>query len=116
MIYEHGGDVDSIVIKPKEIKNIIAKDSGFIKISMGCNDHESSYTKLSRTIKNIIQQMQLDDHELIKVRVLEASPQDHRECNQALEKNESFEVVQLIGKTLVLYRPRPENPTIQIPE
>ena len=41
---------------------------------------------------------QLDDHELIKVRVLEASPQDHRECNQALEKNESFEVVQLIGK------------------
>ena len=59
---------------------------------------------------------QLDDHELIKVRVLEASPQDHRECNQALEKNESFEVVQLIGKTLVLYRPRPEIPTIQIPE
>lgn len=59
---------------------------------------------------------QLDDHELIKVRVLEASPQDHRECNQALEKNKSFEVVQLIGKTLVLYRPRPEKPTIQIPE
>ena len=59
---------------------------------------------------------QLDDHELIKVRVLEASPLDHRECNQALEKNESFEVVQFIGKTLVLYRPRPEKPTIQSPE
>ncbi|MEC8477268.1 MAG: YhbY family RNA-binding protein, partial [SAR324 cluster bacterium] len=59
---------------------------------------------------------QLDDHELIKVRVLEASPQDHRECNQALEKNESFEVVQLIGKSLVLYRPRPEKPSFQIPD
>ena len=59
---------------------------------------------------------QLDDHELIKVRVLEASPQDHRECNQALEKNESFEVVKLIWKTMILYRTKKEKPTIKITE
>ena len=68
----------------------------------------------SKTLRQIEQQ--LEDHELIKVRVLNASPQDYRLCASELEKNESFEVVQLIGKTLVLYRPRPENPTIQIPE
>ena len=68
----------------------------------------------SETLRQIEQQ--LEDHELIKVRVLDASSQDHRLCASELEKNESFEVVQLIGKTLVLYRPRPENPTIQIPE
>ena len=58
---------------------------------------------------------QLDDHELIKVRVLEASPQDHRECNQALEKNESFEVVQLIGKTLVLIVQGRKNQPFRFP-
>ena len=68
----------------------------------------------SETLRQIEQQ--LEDHELIKVRVLDASPQDQRLCASELEKNESFEVVQLIGKTLVLYRPRQENPTIQIPE
>ena len=68
----------------------------------------------SETLRQIEQQ--LEDHELIKVRVLDASPQDLRLCASELEKNESFEVVQLIGKTLVLYRPRQENPTIQIPE
>ena len=61
-------------------------------------------------------EQQLEDHELIKVRVLDASPKDHRVCASELQNHESFGVVQLIGKTLVLYRPRSENPTIQIPE
>ena len=61
-------------------------------------------------------EQQLEDHELIKVRVLDASPKNHRVCASELKNHESFDVVQLIGKTMVLYRPRSENPTIQIPE
>lgn len=58
---------------------------------------------------------QLMDHELIKVRVLDSSPLNHRQYARKLEADETLELVQIIGKTLVLYRPRPEKPTIQLP-
>lgn len=78
------------------------KDSGFIKISMGCNDHEASYTKLSRTIKNIIQQMQLDDHVIATCMHLHAPKQFQLKATtvlmeQSIAKDLGFEAF-LSGK------------------
>ena len=58
---------------------------------------------------------QLLDHELIKIRILESSPLDHRQCARELEADDALELVQVIGKTLVLFCPNPDQPTIQLP-
>lgn len=58
---------------------------------------------------------QLLDHEPIKVKVLESSPEDHGQCVSRLEGEKGMEVIQSIGKTLVLYRRHPKKPVIQIP-
>ena len=59
---------------------------------------------------------QLLDHELIKVRVLDSSPTDCRQCARELEASSAENVAQIIGKTLILYRQHPEKPKIQLPE
>ena len=58
---------------------------------------------------------QLLDHELIKVRVLESSPLGYWQCAQEMEANKTLELVQVIGKMLVLFRPNPNKPIIQLP-
>ena len=55
-------------------------------------------------------------NELIKVKVMENSPLSQKECAAELDGREGVSVVQVIGKTLVLYRPHPEEPVITLPE
>lgn len=55
------------------------------------------------------------DHELIKVKILESCPLDKKTCAQQLSEASLAEVVQLIGKTIILYRPHPEEPVIKLP-
>ena len=54
-------------------------------------------------------------NELIKVKVMENSPLSQKECAAELDGREGVSVVQVIGKTLVLYRPHPEEPVITLP-
>ena len=58
---------------------------------------------------------QLLDHELIKIRILESSTLECRQCARELEADDTLELVQVIGKTLVLFRPNPDKPIIQLP-
>ena len=56
----------------------------------------------------------LDDafqnRELLKVKVLEAAPQSAREAaDDLLTRIADARLVQLIGRTIVLYRPNPDN-------
>lgn len=61
-------------------------------------------------------QQTFDTHELIKVRVLEAAPEEARETGYALAQGLSgAEVVQTVGRTVTLYRPDPETPIITLP-
>ncbi len=54
--------------------------------------------------------------ELLKVRVLENAPQDTRETGQALaEQLEDTQIVRVIGRVVVLYRPDPDAPEIRLP-
>ena len=54
-------------------------------------------------------------NELIKVKVMENSPLSQKECAAELDGRKGVSVVQVIGKTLVLYRPHPEEPVITLP-
>lgn len=51
----------------------------------------------------------LDTHELIKVKVLESAPEDRFETARALAEATSSELVQVLGRTILLYRPSPED-------
>ncbi|HEX6747521.1 MAG TPA: ribosome assembly RNA-binding protein YhbY [Longimicrobium sp.] len=58
----------------------------------------------------------LNTRELIKVKVLEASPLDVREAGAELEQRiADAQLVQTIGRIAVLYRRHPEKPEIQLP-
>jgi RNA-binding protein len=55
--------------------------------------------------------------ELLKVKVLESAPDDAPETAQHLLKRlEDVELVQVIGRTIVLYRTHPEKPEIRLPK
>ena len=69
---------------------------------------------LSTKTKNEINS-QLLVHELIKLKVLDNCPISKKECADLLTQEKSLEIVQVIGKTLTLYCPHPEEPKIEIP-
>ena len=60
-------------------------------------------------------EVQLLDRELIKLKVLENCPLTKKECADELNRAKSLEVVQVIGKTLVLYCPHSDESEIELP-
>lgn len=61
---------------------------------------------------------QVDDaltaRELIKLRLLDTAPESPDEISQALADATGSEVVQVIGRRVVLYRKNPKKPVIQL--
>lgn len=58
----------------------------------------------------------LETRELLKVKVLEGAPVSAREAADELAGQvEAMHVVQVIGRTIVLYRRHPEKPEIRLP-
>ena len=54
--------------------------------------------------------------ELLKVKVLDTAPLEPRDAAESLaERLPGLEVVQVIGRTLVLYRRHPDSPQIRLP-
>ena len=54
--------------------------------------------------------------ELLKVKVLEGAPQDARaSADEIVARMGNVAVCQTIGRTVVLYRPFPEEPEIRLP-
>jgi RNA-binding protein len=55
--------------------------------------------------------------ELLKVKVLEGAPEPARAVAQALAAEiEDAAVVQVVGRTVTLYRPHPDEPEIRLPK
>jgi len=52
----------------------------------------------------------LFDHELVKVRLLESAGDDRHALARRLAAASDAEMVQVLGRTVLLYRPRPEEP------
>jgi RNA-binding protein len=59
--------------------------------------------------------VQLETHELIKVRVSENAPEDRRTTASAVAERCGAHVAQVLGRTALLYRRRNENPSIVLP-
>jgi RNA-binding protein len=58
---------------------------------------------------------QLAAHELIKVRVSENAPESRHDVAASLSERAGAELVQVLGRTALLYRARPEDPAITLP-
>ena len=57
----------------------------------------------------------LTTEELIKVKILESAPVERRQAGAALEAATDAALVQVVGRTLVLYRPKKDKPVIKLP-
>ena len=58
---------------------------------------------------------QLEAHELIKIKIGENAPEDRHASAEALAEKTRSQVAQVLGRTALLYRPRKENPAIELP-
>ncbi len=56
------------------------------------------------------------DHELIKVKVLPEAPEERRAVGEALAAGTGAELVQVIGRTVLLYKPHPKKPKLKVPK
>jgi RNA-binding protein len=54
-------------------------------------------------------------HELVKVKLLESSPAGRDEAGRELAAASGSGLAQTLGRTLLLYRPHPEEPKIELP-
>ncbi len=57
----------------------------------------------------------LETHELIKVRIGGESPVDGDQAAKIIEQAARCHIAQVIGRVLVVYRRREEEPTIELP-
>jgi len=57
----------------------------------------------------------LTDHELIKLKVGDNANLDRHDAATDLAKRTNSEVAQVLGYTVLLYRPDPEDPKITLP-
>ena len=55
----------------------------------------------------------LEDHELVKVRLRE--PEDKKASARELAERCEAELCGVVGHTVILYRPHPEKPRIELP-
>lgn len=56
------------------------------------------------------------DHELVKVKVLSEAPLDRKIAAGQVASQTASDVVQVIGRTVVLYKPHPKKPTLKVPK
>jgi len=54
-------------------------------------------------------------HELVKVRLLEACPVGRDEAGRDLARSTGSGLAQVLGRTILLYRPNPYQPRIELP-
>jgi RNA-binding protein len=54
------------------------------------------------------------DHELVKVKVGSEAPAERKALAQALAAATGAKLAQVVGRTLLLYKPNPEEPRIEI--
>jgi len=57
----------------------------------------------------------LDQHELVKVKVLEGAPLSRKEAAPLLADAAGAHVAGQLGRVVILYRRHPEDPTIKLP-
>ncbi|HVP61996.1 MAG TPA: ribosome assembly RNA-binding protein YhbY [Myxococcaceae bacterium] len=54
------------------------------------------------------------DHELVKVKLASADRQTRKEQAESLAAGTGAEVAQVLGRTVLLYKPNPDEPRIEL--
>ncbi|MBI4510446.1 MAG: ribosome assembly RNA-binding protein YhbY [Deltaproteobacteria bacterium] len=57
----------------------------------------------------------LATHELVKIKIGQGASIDRHDAAEDLAVRTRSEVAQILGKTILLYRPHPEEPKIELP-
>ncbi len=57
----------------------------------------------------------LETHELIKIRLLETAGEDRHGMAEELAQQSKSDLVQVLGRTVLLYRARKKDPVIKLP-
>jgi RNA-binding protein len=70
---------------------------------------------VTRKVVAAVEQALLD-HELIKVKILAEAPIERKIGAAQIASQTAADVVQVIGRIVVLYKPRPKKPTIKVPK
>ena len=58
----------------------------------------------------------LADHELIKIKIGDSAGLDRHEAADSIASRTKSEVAQVLGYTVLLYRPDPDDPKITLPK
>lgn len=66
---------------------------------------------------NLVAQLDgcLTTHELVKIKLLESAPLSMDNCAATLADAMQAAVAQTLGRTILLYRPHPQHPVLQLP-
>lgn len=59
---------------------------------------------------------QLVAHELVKIKMLPEAPEDRHDAAPALAAAAGATLVQLVGRTILLFRPNPKKPKVELPK
>lgn len=67
-------------------------------------------------VDSVVEQVEANllAHELVKVKVLKTCPQDAGAVAEAITARTGAALAQSMGRTLLLYRPHPDSPTIRL--
>jgi RNA-binding protein len=65
-------------------------------------------------VKNAL--LQLEAHELIKVKVGDGAPANRHRTAEELAQATKSELAQVLGRTFLLYKARKERPAIRLPQ
>lgn len=57
----------------------------------------------------------LATHELVKLKILDTADLDRHQAAEELARRTRAEVAQVLGHTILLYRPDPDEPRIELP-
>jgi len=98
-------------MKKKKLTPLTGKQKKFLR---GLSHHLDQNVILGKEglTDNLITSCQeaIQAHELVKIKLGQNCPLPRKEAAEALAERTGTHLIQLIGKTVVLYRPNPELP------
>ena len=101
--------------KKKELQPLSGKQKRFLR-SLGHHLAQSVLVGREGISDNLVQSCSegLSAHELIKIKLGQNCPVEKKEAAKVLAAKTDSHLVQLIGKTILLYRPNPDLPNDKI--
>jgi RNA-binding protein len=105
------------VAKAKLSANLTGKQKRFLRAKghlLAAVLHIGKEGVSDSLVKNAL--VQLEAHELIKVKVGEGAPENRHRTAEALAAATQSELAQVLGRTFLIYKARKKKPEIKLPQ